>query len=246
MTPPPPAATVRVETSPRRVRGRFAGEVVFDTFRALLLFETGHLPRYYIPLEDVRSELLEPSTKRSHCPRKGEASWYTLRVGERSAADAAWRYAQPLPGCPDISRHVCFYCDALDSWWEEDDEIFVHPRDPYVRVDVLRSSRHVRVTLGSAVLAESRRPLLLFETGLPTRYYLPRADVRLELLTASPTRTSCPYKGNAVHFSAQVDGQLHADVAWSYPTPFPELAKIEQAICFYPDRLELEVDGVRQ
>ena len=237
---------VRVEPSPRRVRGVFSKERVVDSARALLLFESGHLPVYYFPVEDVRSDLLEPSERRTTCPRKGEASYLSLRVGERQVPDAAWRYEQPVEGCPDISRHMAFYWHAMDSWWEEDEEVFVHPRDPYKRVDVLRSSRHVRVDVGGETVADSRRPLLLLETGLPTRYYLPRADVRLELLEPSATRTSCPYKGTASWFSVTAGGSVHEDLAWSYPTPIPECPKIEQAICFFNEHVDLYVDGELQ
>jgi uncharacterized protein (DUF427 family) len=237
---------VRVEASARRVRGRLGTETVFDTTRALLLFEEGHLPVYYLPVEDVRADLLEPSARRTTCGRKGEATYLSLRVGDRVVPDAAWRYEHPIEACPDISGYLAFYWKALDSWWEEDDEVFEHPRDPYHRVDVLRSSRHVRVELGGELLAESHRPLLLFETGLPTRYYLPRADVRLELLEASRTRTTCPYKGTASYLSARLEGRLHADLAWSYEHPIPECAKIEQAVCFFNEHVDLTVDGEAQ
>jgi len=238
-------ATVRVEPCPRRLRGRIGGETLFDSTRALVLFEEGHLPVYYLPVDDVRADLLETSERHTHCPRKGGASYRSIRVGDRVVPDAAWRYEQPIEECPDISAYMAFYWDALDSWWEEDDEVFVHPRDPYHRVDVLRSSRHVRVALDGELLAESRRPLVLFETSLPTRYYLPRADVRLGLLQASRTKTSCPYKGTASYLSARVGDTLHADVAWTYERPIPECAKVEQAVCFFNERVDLTVDGER-
>jgi uncharacterized protein (DUF427 family) len=236
---------VRVERCPRRLRGRVGGQTLFDSTSALLLFEEGHLPVYYLPVDDVRADLLEPSDRRTTCPRKGEASYSSIRVGDRVVPNAAWRYEEPIEECPDISAFMAFYWNALDSWWEEDDEVFVHPRDPYHRVDVLRSSRHVRVELDGELLAESRRPLLLFETSLPTRYYLPRADVRLEVLQASRTTTQCPYKGTASYLSAHLGGKLHADLAWSYERPIPECSKVEQAVCFFNERVDLTVDGER-
>src|SRR5919206_162953 len=194
----------------------------------------------------VRAELVEPSDKRTTCPRKGEATYGSLRVGDRVAQDALWRYEEPIAECPDISGHVAFYWRALDSWWEEDDEVFVHPRDPYHRVDVLRSSRHVRVEVDGQALADTHRPLLLLETGLPPRWYVPRADVRLDLMTPTDTTTACPYKGFASYFSAQVGDAQHDDIAWSYVTPVPECPKIEQAVCFFNERVDLFVDGERQ
>jgi uncharacterized protein (DUF427 family) len=124
--------------------------------------------------------------------------------------------------------------------------VFVHPKDPFHRVDVLNSSRRVRVELDGVALAESRRPRLLFETGLPIRYYLPKVDVRLDLLEPSDTVTRCPYKGTTEHFHARVGDRLHEDVAWVYPTALPESAKIENLICFYDERVDVTVDGVAQ
>ena len=243
---PPTRAVVRVEPTIKRVRAMLGGETVVDTRRALLLFEEGHLPVYYLPLEDVRQDLLEPSDKHTTCPRKGVADYYSVRAGDRFAPDAVWRYPEPIDGCPDISGHVAIYWDTMDSWWEEDDQVFRHARDPYHRVDVLRSSRNVRVELDGEVLAETRRPLLLLETGLPPRWYIPRADVRLDLLRPTDTSTTCPYKGDATYFTAVVDGTEHEDIAWSYVTPIPECPKIEQAICFFNERVDLTVDGERQ
>ena len=243
---PPTDAVVRVEPTLKRVRARLGGETVVDSRRALILFEKGHLPVYYFPLDDVRDDRLEPSDKHTTCPRKGEASYYSIRVGDRLAQDAVWRYPEPIEGCPDISEHVAIYWDAMDSWWEEDDQVFRHARDPYHRVDVLRSSRHVRVEVDGETLAETHRPLLLIETGLPPRWYVPRADVRLDLLRPTQTRTTCPYKGEASYFSALVGDTEHRNLAWSYEAPIPECPKIEQAICFFNERVDLVVDGERQ
>ena len=243
---PPAGAVVRVEPTVKRVRATFAGETVADSRRTLILFEQGHLPVYYFPVEDVRVDLLEESSKHTTCPRKGEASYQSVRVGDRTAQDAVWRYPEPIDECPDISGHVAFYWDAMDSWWEEDDQVFRHARDPYHRVDVLRSSRHVTVELDGETVADTRRPLLLVETGLPPRWYIPRADVRLDLLTPTDSGTTCPYKGDASYFTAHVNGTEHRDIAWSYVHPIPECPKIEQAICFFNERADITVDGRRQ
>jgi uncharacterized protein (DUF427 family) len=243
---PPTDTLVRVEPTPKRVRGMLGGETVVDSRRTLILFEDGHLPVYYFPLADVREDLLEPSARHTTCPRKGEASYSSIRVGERVAENAVWRYPDPIEACPDISGHVAFYWDALDSWWEEDDEVFRHARDPYHRVDVLRSSRHVRVALDGETVADTRRPLLLVETGLPPRWYIPRADVRWDLLRPTDTTSACPYKGRASYFSAQIGDAEHRNIAWSYETPIPECPRIKQAICFFNERVDLTVDGEAQ
>jgi len=243
---PPSGAVVRVEPTIKRVRAMLGGERVVDSRRTLILFEEGHLPVYYFPREDVREDLLEPTDRHTTCPRKGVAGYWTVRAGERVAENAVWGYPEPIDSCPDISGYVAFYWNKMDSWWEEDDEVFVHARDPYHRVDVLRSSRHVRVELDGEVLAETRRSLLLLETGLPPRWYVPRADVRWELLQPTATQTRCPYKGRASYFTARVGDARFADVAWTYETPIPECPKIEQAICFFNERVDLIVDGERQ
>jgi uncharacterized protein (DUF427 family) len=234
------------EDSPRWIRATFAGETIVDSRRPKLLHEHGHLPVYYFPLEDVRQDLLEPSERHTTCPRKGEASYHSVRVGDRVARDAMWRYPEPIAECPDISGHVAFYWGAMDSWWEEDDEVFRHARDPYHRVDVLRSSRHVVVQLDGVTVAETHRPLLLLETGLPPRWYIPRADVRLDVLTPTDLTTTCPYKGDASYFSATIGDTEHRNIAWSYVTPIPECPKIEQAVCFFNERVDLTIDGEPQ
>ncbi|MDQ3966496.1 MAG: DUF427 domain-containing protein, partial [Actinomycetota bacterium] len=133
-----------------------------------------------------------------------------------------------------------------DAWYEEDEEVFVHPRDPYHRVDILDSSRHVRVLVNGEVVAETDRPELLFETGLPTRYYIPPEDVREELLVPSDTTTQCPYKGVASYWSVDAGGELFEDLSWYYPEPLPEAAKISGLLCFFNERVDLEVDGEKQ
>jgi uncharacterized protein (DUF427 family) len=242
---PPADRVVFVEPTIKHVRAMFGGETVADSRRVLVLFEEGHLPVYYFPLDDVNQDLLEASEHRTTCPRKGEAGYWSIRVGDAVAENAAWRYPEPIEDCPDISNHVAFYWNAMDSWWEEDDQVFKHARDPYHRVDVLRSSRHVKVELDGTVVAETHRPLLLVETGLPARWYVPRADVRFDLLTPTDTQSTCPYKGVASYFSARIGHEEYEDVAWSYVAPWPECPKIEQAMCFFNERdaVTLTVDG---
>lgn len=237
-------AAVSVEPSPRWVRGTFNGETVVDSKRAMLLHERGRVPVYYFPKEDVRFDLLEATDHTSHCPHKGDAAYWTMRAADRVAENAVWGYPQPIEGQEALAGLVAFYWHEMDHWYEEDDEVFVHARDPYRRVDAMTSSRHIQVRLNGEIVADSTRPVLLFETGLPTRYYLQPQDVRLELLRKSPTVTRCPYKGMATTWSADVHGVAHDDIAWSYPFPIPELPKIEGLICFYNENVdEMLVDG---
>lgn len=239
-------ARVRTEPCPRRVRAYLGGVAVADSTRVLLLLETAHLPVYYFPADDVRTDLLEPTDKRTTCPYKGDASYWTVRVGDRVAANAVWSYQDPLPGREDIKGYLAFYWHKMDGWFEEDDEVYVHPRDPYKRVDVLHSSRHVRVELEGETVADTRRPRLLFETSLPTRYYIPKADVRMDLLEPTEKVTQCPYKGKASYWSARVGGKVVEDIAWSYPFPIPECPKIEGLVAFYNEWADIWVDGQLQ
>lgn len=235
---------VQLEKSPKWLRVVFAGTTIAESKRAILLREDGCLPVYYFPKEDLRSELLVASKKRNACPFKGEACFWSLKVGERVAEDAAWSYPDPKPECVELRDLFAFEWNKMDRWYEEEEELFVHPRDPYKRIDVIRSSRHVRVEAAGAILADSRRPTLLFETNHPVRYYLPMEDVGSCLLQPSPTKSRCPYKGIASYWSAQVGAQALPDLAWSYPEPLPEVDKIRGLICFFQEReAKLFVDG---
>jgi uncharacterized protein (DUF427 family) len=237
---------VWTEPCPRHVRAFLQGVPVADSTRALLLLEARHLPVYYFPPGDVRTDLLEPTDRTTHCPHKGDASYWSVRVGERVVRNAVWSYQDPIPGRDDIKGYLAFYWRRMDAWFEEDDEVFVHPRDPYHRVDVLSSSRHVRVAVLEQTVAETRRPRLLFETGLPTRYYFPKADVRLDLLVPTDSETQCPYKGKARHWSVEAGDRVEEDIAWSYPFPIPECPKIENLVAFYNERADIWVDGELQ
>jgi uncharacterized protein (DUF427 family) len=228
---------VQVEPSPRWVRVKFNGEIIADSKRAVLLRETGHRPVYYFPPEDVRQDLLEATDLHTRCPYKGEASYWSIRVGDRVADNAMWGYLEPLPGREDIAGYRAFYWNRVDAWYEEDEEIFVHARDPYHRVDVVRSTRHVRVEINGQTVAESRQPRLLFETGLPTRYYLPVEDVRLDLLEPTQSSTMCPYKGTASYWKLRAE-EGGRDVAWAYQEPLDEIPKIRGLIAFFNERVD--------
>ena len=192
------------ERSPRRVRVKFNGETIADSSAAHLLFETRHLPIYYFPRADVRMELLRATEHHTYCPYKGTASYWSIAAGGRVSENAVWGYPEPFDEVAAIKDYVAFYWDRVDAWFEEDDEIFVHARDPYKRVDVVNSSRPVKVTVGGVTVAETRRARFLFETRLPTRYYIPPEDVRMDLLVPSEKVTSCPYKGTARYYSVRI------------------------------------------
>ncbi|RLK59133.1 DUF427 domain-containing protein [Actinokineospora cianjurensis] len=144
---------------------------------------------------------------------------------------------------PELAGLARVAWESMDEWFEEDEPVYVHARDPYTRVDVLASSRHVLVEVAGTAVASSRQPRILFETGLPARYYLPLHDIRLDLLRPSRTTTMCPYKGTATYWHVLVDGTLHEDLVWSYRSPLPESQKIAGLACFYTERATVLVDG---
>ena len=239
-----PAKLLEVEPSPRRVRVKLGGETIADSTRVLLMREGGHVPVYYFPMEDVRMDLMAPTDNHTNCPYKGDASYWSIRVGDRMAEDAAWSYRDPYAEMLAITDYVAFYWDRVDSWWEEDEEIFVHARDPKKRVDVVLSHRPVEVVLGGETVARTTNARFLFETGIPTRYYFPREDVRMDLLKPSAKVTRCPYKGTASYFSTTVGGRTFDDIAWCYEEPIPECPKIRGLIAFFDENVdEVRVDG---
>lgn len=244
-TPDPPTGSVLFwDPVPYRLRAFFAGEPVFDTTSAKLLHETGHLPVYYVPEHDLRHDLLERTARTTRCPHKGEATYRSIRVGGRVAENAVWAYEDPLDGASFVAGHAALYWDRVDEWFVEDEEVFGHPRDPYHRIDVYRTTRHVRVLVDGEVVADSVRALALFETALPPRFYLPADDVRTDLFEPSATRTRCAYKGSAQHWHVRVGDALHEDVAWTYAEPDDDAREVRDLIAFYNERVDLELDGV--
>ena len=240
---PAPGQAMYIERSPKWVRVVLGGETIADSRNTLLLQESGHQPVYYFPPEDVRSDVLGPSNRRTRCPKKGEASYHTIRVGDRVEEAAAWYYPEPLEGAQRLKGLIAFYWGRMDRWLEEDEEVVVHPRDPYHRVDVLPTSRHIRVSLDGEVLAESDQGMALFESNLPTRWYLPRGDVSAEL-EPSDIVTRCPYKGTAAYFSVRREnGETAKDLIWYYDEPLPAVDKIAGRMCFFNELVEVEVDG---
>ncbi len=238
--PEAPGYVVFTLPSPKRVRVKAMGEWIADSVDAIMLFESDHIPIYYFPIRDVRMDLFEPGTRRTHSPWKGFATHRSLRGGGERYADVMWHYEDPVPQCPDISGHVSFYWHHVDEWWEEDEQVFVHARDPFRRVDCLPTSREVVVTLDGEVVARSRRAVLLFETGLPTRPYLPMEDVRPGILSPSSRETQCPYKGTANYWDATTLAGRHEELVWGYMDPVREAAPIKGLVCFAGEF----VDGV--
>jgi uncharacterized protein (DUF427 family) len=232
-----------VAPAPRRIRGSVGREILFDSTRALYVWEWPHYPQYYVPREDVRMDFLGTQGDPIVTPQ-GEAQIYALSTPAIRAAAARMILTSPIQGLRETVR---FTWDALDQWFEEDEEIFVHPRSPYTRVDALRSRRRVRVEIDGVVLAESTSPVMLFETGLPTRYYIDQSDVAFNHLIPSPTRTACPYKGRTTgYWSVSVNAKTHVDLAWMYSFPTRQVLPIAGLVAFLNEKADIFIDGVGQ
>jgi uncharacterized protein (DUF427 family) len=216
---------------------------VVDSRRTKLLHEHGRLPVYHFPEDEVRMDLLEPGEHRTRSTAKGEVRWWSLRVGDRVANDAAWTYPDPPGDAAALEGLVGFEWGAMDEWYEEDEPAIVHARDPYHRVDVLDTSRHVKVSVKGELLAETSRARVLFETGLPPRWYIPLEDVREEFLAPSEKRTGCAYKGFAGYWSVRVGDALEEDLAWTYREPRHEAERIAGYVAFFNERTDIEIDG---
>lgn len=249
----PDKQTIRYEVlaSPKWVRVLLGGEVVADSKNTLLLRAHGRLPVYYFPAEDVRMDLLAAADS-PEVTEQGEGPWpdpprqkkvYTVRAGDTIAENAAWQVNAGSEHA-ELEGHLAFAWQAMDAWYEEDYQIRVHPHDPYHLIDVRPSSRHVRAVIDGQTVAETSRPVLLFETGLPVRYYIPKMDVQLDQLEEGSRTTHCAYKGTAPHVSFRISGRLVENIAWYYPFPNPGYEQIQDLVAFYQERVDgFYVDG---
>jgi uncharacterized protein (DUF427 family) len=256
--------SLRYEPTEKRIRATLDGETVIDSTRALLVWEPKRVvPTYAVPADDIDGEIAAAAAADAATESPaGIAAMGAPRLGDRVVLDPSVAFSvhttdgEPLtiraqggeleaaafrPSDPALAGFVLLEFDAFDAWYEEDERNFAHPRDPFHRIDIVHGSRHVRVELDGTTLAESSRPCLLFEPPLPVRYYLPREDVRVDLLDPSDTRSACAYKGEASYFS--VPGA--DDVAWTYPEPLREASEVAGYVAFFNERVDIVVDGER-
>lgn len=234
------------EPSGRHVRVQFNGQFIANSQRVMLLRDSAYDIHYAFPEADVDSSALSNEGNAKPSKYKGTQYLFDVHVGDRRAENAAWAYREEpaTDARPDLRGYLFFKWDAMDAWFEEDEQVIGHARDPYHRVDAIRSQRHIRVEVDGVTVAESRRPYLVFETGLPTRYYLPRADVHWQYLTPTDTHTLCPYKGIASYWTITVNGNSYPDHAWAYPEPRTDVGPIGDTVAFYNEKLDIYVDGV--
>lgn len=256
---------LRHEPTEKRIRATLGGHTVLDSVRAVLVWEPRRVvPSYAVPVADLRAALAARAD--GFAPADDPAVGVPLpALSDRPVLDPSIPFAvhstpgEPVavrtpagaivagfrPADPDLADHVILDFAGVDAWYEEDERIVSHPRDPFHRIDILPSSREVRVELGGEVLAESTTAWLLFETMLPVRYYLPPEDVRVPL-RESPTRTFCAYKGEASYWSPELAGTPVEDLVWGYRDPLREAAPVRGLVAFFTERADLVLDGVRQ
>ena len=241
---------MRTELSSKWVRGYVGETAVVDSRAPMLFFEDSFpVPGYAFADDDVRLDLLRPTSDPPphgpffYLPKGPVAEWYHFEVEGRIVRHAAWRRDDP-----EISDRLVLSWQpgVLDRWMEEEEEVIEHPRDPHKRVEAIASSRHVEISLDGIELADSRSPVMLYETGLPTRYYLPRSDVNFDALEPSGNRSRCPYKGAAGEYWSVRGNPEAQHVAWSYAEPFPAVGKIAGLVAFYNEMVDIVVDGVPQ
>jgi len=234
----PPFTKPHVEPSLKRVRVLFGGQWIVDTKKAKLVWQHTYYPVYFFEKADVPEKYL----RKSNSVEPGTEATFDIVVEEKVATAAASTHAEG-----DLAGLIKIKSVAADAWFEEDEQVFGHPKDPYKRVDVLQSSRHVRVEFNGVEVANTTKPRLLFETGLPVRTYMPKTDCRMDLLVGTELTTECPYKGVASYYSIHLpDGKVAENVVWWYRTPQAECIDIKGYVAFYDEKLDIWVDGVKQ
>lgn len=234
---------LRVEVGSKRVRAYLGGHVVLDTIEPRLVWEVPKYPHYYVRRDDVVAELA-PSGHVRASRRRGPATLFAVRVEGHKAPDAASVFEQAEQA--ELRELVRVDWNAMDAWFEEDEQVFVHPRDPYRRIDIMPTSRHVHVEVDGQVLADTRRAHAVFETGEPPRYYLAKTDVRTDLFEHSSTVSHCPHKGEAEFWHLRIGRHEYTDAAWSFRHPFPGCTRMAAMVTFDPSVVDVLVDGVKQ
>jgi uncharacterized protein (DUF427 family) len=236
---PLPERLLYAEPLRRRMRVRFAGVWIADSEDVVLLHEPGRYPVAYFPLTSVGGDVLQPATHTTRHQDLGPTAWYTVQAGERHKPRAAWQHTD-LPGyASDLKGRVAFAWRAMDAFYEEDERIVGHAADMYHRIDIRQASRHLTVRSGERVIADTTRPLALYESGFAPRWYVPRADVDETALTGVDGQTFCPYKGLCSYYD--LPGARRA--AWSYENAWTEAGRISGMVSFEPDKVQVRLDG---
>jgi uncharacterized protein (DUF427 family) len=238
---PLPRRLLYAERLRRRMRVRFGGRWVADSESVLALFEPGRYPVAYFPETDVSTDVLQRTEHTTRHQDLGLTCWYSVRAGEKSAPRAAWQHIDLPPFADELRGRVAFSWPAMDAFYEEDERIKGHAADSYHRIDIRQTSRSLVVREHDRIVAETRRPLVLYESGFAPRWYVPRADIHESMLTRAELQTFCPYKGLCSYYD--IGDASHA--AWSYRVAYPEVGRISDMVSFEPDRVTVLLDGHR-
>ena len=230
-----------------RIRAYFGGKPLADSSRALLVRESPFKMNYAFPQGDVQMSFLTKLDKEPESPSKGRILSYHIDDGSGSRAEkSAYAYPDLKEGRPNLRGYILLNWNAMDSWYEEEEEMLGHPRDPFTRIDVRKSSKHVVVKFNDTVIADSSNPRILLETGLPIRYYIPESDIHWDYLVPIEKTTVCPYKGKSKYWSIQVKGEEAPETAWAYPEPLQDAERVKGTVCFYQEKLSVYVDDQPQ
>ena len=243
LTPEPlPERLLFVEPLRRRLRVKLAGEWIADSEDVLLLHEPGRYPVAFFPFADVRPRVLVSENRTTQHRDFGDTEWFTATVGDRRAMRSAWQYTALPDYASELRGRVAFAWRAMDAFYEEDDRIVGHASDPYHRIDIRQSSRHLVVKDGVRLIADTRRPVVLYESGFAPRWYVPRQDIDENVLIPTEGQTFCPYKGLASYY----DIGDHKKAAWSYLQAWPEVARVSNLVSFEPDKIEVFLDNKKR
>jgi uncharacterized protein (DUF427 family) len=224
------------------MRVRFGTKWIADSEHVLLLFEPGRYPVAYFPETDVSRDALERTEHTTQHADLGLTSWYSVRGDEQHIAQrGAWQHTGLPAHASELQARVAFAWRAMDAFYEEDERILGHAADPYHRIDIRRASRHLVVRQGDRIIADTKQPLVLYESGFAPRWYVPRADIEEPALTPVKLQTFCPYKGLCSYYSIGDARQA----AWSYPDAYPEVRRISGLVSFEPDIVTVHLDGIR-
>jgi len=236
-----PKRMLYVEPLRRRMRVRFGGAWIADSERILLLFEPGHYPMAYFPLADIAANTLERIEQKTRHRDLGFTAWYSVHAGDKSTSRGAWEHIELPYYATELEGRIAFAWPAMDAFYEEDERIVGHAADSYHRIDIRQSSRQLVVRHRDRIIADTKRSLVLYESGFAPRWYVARADIDESLLTPVQHRTFCPYKGLCSYYDV---GEAHL-AAWSYPAAYPEVGRISDFVSFEPDIVSVHLDGVQ-
>src|SRR6516164_649834 len=238
---PLPQRLLYIEPLRRRIRVRFGGAWIADSEQVLLLFEPGRYPVAYFPQTDISPEILERTEHTTRHPDLGLTAWYTAKADQQHATRAAWQHVDLPSYATDLQERVAFAWRAMDAFYEEDERILGHAADSYHRIDIRQASRHLVVRRRDRIVADTKRPLVLYESGFAPRWYVPRADVDESALAAVKLQTFCPYKGLCSYYTIGDARQA----AWSYLDAYPEVRRISNLVSFEPDIVTVHLDGTQ-